>query len=72
MADPLLSGAPSETEIIVPEVDTFELEVEHFIGCVRDGKEPITAGRRMRKPLELVLAAYESMQTGREVVLPRG
>ena len=69
-ADPLLSGTACETEIIVPEVDTFGLEVEHFITCVRDGGEPITTGRSMRRPLELVLAAYESMRTNREVELP--
>jgi predicted dehydrogenase len=69
-ADPLLSGTASETEIIVPEVDTFGLEVEHFIACVRDGSRPITAGSSMRRPLELVLAAYESMRTQREVELP--
>jgi predicted dehydrogenase len=69
--DPLLAGAPAETELVVPEVDTFELEVAHFLACVGDGREPLTAGRRMRRPLELVLAAYESMQTNREVVLPR-
>ena len=69
-ADPLLLGAASETEIIVPEADTFALEVEHFIACVRGGGEPITAGKSMRRPLELVLAAYESMRTNREVELP--
>jgi predicted dehydrogenase len=71
LRDPLLSRVPSETEIIVPEVDTFELEVKHFIDCVLTGKEPITAGRRMRKPLELVLAAYKSMQQNREVTVAR-
>ena len=69
-ADPLLADAPCETEIIIPEVDTFELEAAHFVACVRDGKEPITAGRKMRRPLALVLAAYESMRTNREVELP--
>jgi predicted dehydrogenase len=72
LKDPLLSRVPSETEIVVPEVDTFELEVGHFIECVRTGKEPITAGRRMRKPLELVLAAYKSMRQNREVLIARG
>jgi len=70
LRDPLLSRVPSETEIVVPEVDTFELEVAHFIDCVLTGKEPVTAGRRMRRPLELVLAAYKSMQGNREVQIP--
>ncbi len=63
------AGAQKETQIIVPEVDTFDLEVQHFIDCVLTGKEPITAGRKMRRPLELVLAAYTSMQRNREVVV---
>ena len=46
VADPLLAGAPSETEMIIPEADTFELETAHFVACVRDGKEPVTAGGR--------------------------
>ncbi len=42
---PFLAGVPAETEIIVPEVDTFDLEVGHFMECVRKGTEPITAGQ---------------------------
>ena len=70
IADHLLADAPCETEMIIPEADTFELEAAHFMACVRDGKEPITAGRKMRRPLALVLAAYESMRTNREVEVP--
>ena len=70
VADPLLADASFETEIIIPESDTFELEAAHFVACVLDGKEPITAGRKMRRPLALVLAAYESMRTNREVEVP--
>ena len=70
VVDPLLADAPFETEIIVPEADTFELETAHFVACARDGKEPVTAGRKMRRPLALVLAAYESMRTNREVKVP--
>lgn len=72
LRDPLLARVPFETEIIVPEVDTFDLEVGHFVECVLTGKEPITTGKRMRKPLELVLAAYKSMQRNREVVIAQG
>ena len=70
VAEPLLADAPFETEMIIPEVDTFELETAHFVACVRDGKEPVTAGRKMRRPLALVLAAYEFMRTNREVEVP--
>jgi predicted dehydrogenase len=54
-------------EIYVPEQDTFFLEVEHFLECIRTGQEPITSGVSQRRPLEIVLAAYQSMKTGQPV-----
>ena len=66
-ADWQLSQNLIQHEIYVPEYDTFLLEIEHFIECVQTGQQPITSGREERKPLEIVLAAYQSMQTG-EVV----
>jgi len=54
-------------EIYVPEADTFALEIEHFLESIRTGKEPITSGRSQRRPLELVLAAYQSMASGQPV-----
>jgi hypothetical protein len=39
-------------EIYVPEQDTFLLEVEHFLDCLRTGSQPITSGRAMRLPLK--------------------
>lgn len=68
--DPDLSGAVIDSQVVVPEVDTFDLEVAHFIDCARSGKEPLTSGRKMRRPLELVLAAYRSMQERKEVLVP--
>jgi predicted dehydrogenase len=56
-------------EIYVPEQDTFYLEVKHFIHAVKTGEEPITSGRSQRRPLEIVLAAYQSMESGQPVGL---
>jgi len=56
-------------EIYVPEQDTFALEVEHFVQCVRSSAEPLTSGRSQRRPLVSVLAAYRSMETGQPVML---
>jgi len=56
-------------EIFVPEQDTFLLEVEHFLDCLHTGTEPVTSGRAMRRPLEIVLAAYQSMESGAPVFL---
>ena len=60
---------PVEHEMIVPEADTFRLEVAHFVESVRAGREPLTGGREQRRPLEIVLAAYESMEKGLPVRL---
>ncbi len=60
---------PGGHTIRVPEADTFGLEIAHFVECVRAGTEPITSGRAQRRPLELVLAAYESMRTRRPIRL---
>lgn len=65
----LMHGAPLQHELVVPEEDTFEIEIGHFIESVQSGSEPITGGRSQRKPLEIVLAAYRSMQTGHVIQL---
>lgn len=67
--DPTLAESCAESEIIVPELDTFQIEAAHFIHSISAKKEPTTSGREMRKPLELVLAAYRSMSKGTEVTL---
>lgn len=64
-----VGGEIVQHEIYVPDVDTFFLEIEHFLHCIRTGEEPITSGRSQRRPLEIVLAAYKSMQSGKLVSL---
>jgi predicted dehydrogenase len=66
----LLGDALAQHDIYVPEVNTFELEIAHFLSCVRTGEEPVTSGRSQRRPLEIVLAAYDSMASGMPVTLP--
>lgn len=63
-SDWLLGERLVQHEIYVPPEDTFRIQAEHFLHCIRTGAEPITSGRSQRKPLEIVLAAYESMHTG--------
>lgn len=40
---------------------------EHIVGCLRDGREQLVDGLEGRKSLELIMAIYESIETGREV-----
>ena len=65
--DLLFGGALVQHEIHVPQEDTFVLEIEHFLQSIRTGREPITSGRSQRRPLEVVLAAYQSMESGKPV-----
>ena len=66
----LLPGGPLvQHDIHVPGADTFVLEIEHFLQCIKTGIEPVTSGRSQRRPLEIVLAAYRSMASGQPVTL---
>jgi len=67
--DFLPGGALAQHDICVPPKDTFVLEVEHFLQCIRSGQEPLTSGRSQRRPLEIVLAAYQSMESGGQPVI---
>jgi myo-inositol 2-dehydrogenase/D-chiro-inositol 1-dehydrogenase len=42
-------------------------EVEHFIGCVRAGKTPLTTGEDGRLAMKIALAAREAASTGRAI-----
>jgi len=61
----LPAGDLVQHAIHVPPRNTFALEVAHFLDAVRRGVEPITSGRSQRRALEIVLAAYASMESGR-------
>lgn len=43
---------------------------EHVVDCLRNGKPALVDGREGRASLELVAALYESMASGKEVMLP--
>jgi predicted dehydrogenase len=48
----------------------FPQELEHFVICVRDDRQPRVTGEDGRAVLEVLFAAYESAGTGRKVSLP--
>jgi UDP-N-acetylglucosamine 3-dehydrogenase len=53
-----------DTEIVVPAEDTFHLEIDHFLDCLESGKTPVTAGKKMRRSLQIILGTYRSMEDG--------
>lgn len=48
----------------------FHAEMEHFVDCVQNDKQPLVTGEDGRVVLEVLFAAYESARTGRRVTLP--
>ncbi len=44
--------------------------VRDFVDAIENDTEPMITGESARKPVELILAIYESARTGREVTLP--
>jgi predicted dehydrogenase len=48
----------------------FPQEMEHFVSCVRTGREPTENGHDGRAVVEAVFALYESAARGRRVELP--
>jgi predicted dehydrogenase len=59
-----------ETEIApADDADDRELMTRHFIGCIRDGKEPITSALSGYTNNRILDAIYESSRTGNEVKL---
>jgi len=43
---------------------------EHVVACLERGAKPLVDGHHGRQSLELIMALYESIATGREVALP--
>ncbi len=45
------------------------LEIEHFVECIKQDKEPLVTGKEATKALALALAALESIKTGKVIHL---
>ena len=48
----------------------FPQEMEHFVDCVKNDKDPLVTGEDGKAVMEIIFAAYESAGTGRKVELP--
>jgi len=44
---------------------SFKNEIEHFLDCVRDDKEPLVTGELGKEALKVALCAYKSVRTGK-------
>lgn len=48
----------------------FPQEMEHFVDCVKNNREPLVTGEDGRAVMEILFAAYASAGTGKKVELP--
>lgn len=48
----------------------FRSSLEHFVECVRSGKEPLTSGYQARKVAEIVEGITRSIETGEVIKFP--
>ena len=48
----------------------FVQEMDHFVECVKEDKQPIVTGEDAKAVMEVLFAAYESAGTERKVMLP--
>jgi predicted dehydrogenase len=55
--------------ISVEPVNPYRAELEHFVDCIEQDREPLNNGEHALHNLKLVLAAYEAAQTGRVIDL---
>jgi predicted dehydrogenase len=63
-------GHPELVEqIAVEEIDGFAAEIEDFVECIQNNREPVSTAMEGRKSLACVVAAYQSMKSGKRVYL---
>lgn len=63
------TGEDLVSEVILPAVDQFAAELDHFAASVRDGAAPRTGGDEGLRDQRIMEALYESARTGRPVRL---
>jgi predicted dehydrogenase len=48
----------------------FPQEMQHFVDCIEQGRQPMLTGEDGRAVLEIICAAYQSAGSGQRVALP--
>src|SRR5690606_16913673 len=51
--------------------DAHRVQIEDVINAIREGRKPLIDGEQGRKPLDVILAIYESARTGKPVDVKR-
>jgi len=50
-------------------IDSHQRQIQDMVNAIKEDREPLVNGEEGRKPLQIVLAIYESARTGRPVKL---
>jgi predicted dehydrogenase len=72
-ATTMLSGRVKRVLAGTPRTNTYQMEIDHFINCIRTGTKPVTDGRSGLTTLCQVEAALSSLRNGAScpVVIPQ-
>jgi predicted dehydrogenase len=62
-----VGGTNGIVEQELPSRDHFAVEMDHMSQCVMENKEPLTPGEEGLRDIKLMMAIYESAQTGKTV-----
>lgn len=60
-------GKELDKPLDAPSINSFDEEVKHFVGCIVDGKEPISSAEQGIMLMQMLDGIYESAQKGRSV-----
>lgn len=60
-------GRELDKPLDAPSINGFDEEVKHFVGCIIDGKEPISSAQQGIMLMQMLDGIYESAQKGRSV-----
>ena len=63
------AGTGIATPIAFEPVNTYQSEIEHFVDCIEQDKEPVTGGAEALRFVRLTQLVYESAATGRVITL---
>lgn len=61
--------ARGETNLKVDKREPLGNELEHFIRCVKEDKDPMVSGRNGRRALEVAIAAIKSYKEDKTIIL---
>ncbi len=63
-------GSTAAPDQAASQIAGHRIQIADFLEAIAEDRDPLITGEEARKPLEIILAVYQSARTGREVALP--